>query len=496
MAFTSGVVSRFAPTLITADETIGTGNGSTTSFGYALLNPTVFLNTVKIKYTISAVQYTVTADSGGVFNGTGISSGSVIEAGVIALAFSTAPDYATLIFVDEYKVKGLLTKLLEFACTNKFTQNLGTGNGSTTIFSTTLSNVPVAKGQCRVKFKIGGTVYDVWDNGEGAFVHAQITSGTINYATGAISVTFALAIDNAYVMVILYTTGAEGQDWLIMLQQNAKNSTNTADAYPGTDLQEVVLKNSGPGYKEEINFGIREFQHAADNLYGWNFNQYVIWATTQEASNSWNGNSGSHGLITYDGTRNFWSTHPQTPVNNATINYRFYATKRRIVCKLQNAGTIFTSCYLGGFRAFASPSNYPKPQVVIGNTFGVVPYTNATASINCITHFPAINNFCLGLLPDNTFFLSTKVKPIPTVNYLNTGQLKKTTTNKVLLNPVFLHKYTPLPVELLGALEEVYHVPSTNLVANDILQHAGKNYRVSQNIFRTTYFDYFATLEE
>jgi hypothetical protein len=65
---------------------------------------------------------------------------------------------------------------------------LGVGDGSTTSFTGTLTP-PVLPGSIQV---IAGAVIGT-DNGVGAISGAGISSGTINYATGAISVTYAAA---------------------------------------------------------------------------------------------------------------------------------------------------------------------------------------------------------------------------------------------------------------------------------------------------------------
>ena len=70
-----------------------------------------------------------------------------------------------------------------------YSQTVGTGTGSQTAFSTTMGNIPVGASSVSVS---AGAVTGT-DNGSGSITGTGISSGTINYATGALSVTFSSA---------------------------------------------------------------------------------------------------------------------------------------------------------------------------------------------------------------------------------------------------------------------------------------------------------------
>ncbi len=96
------------------------------------------------------------------------------------------------------------------------TTTIGTGDGTTTTFTAVLTKV-VKKGSVNVSYTVGGTAYTVQDNGNGN-ISDTIVSGTINYETGEISLTFNTAPDNgtnidatyeSYSKVNLVVTGME-----------------------------------------------------------------------------------------------------------------------------------------------------------------------------------------------------------------------------------------------------------------------------------------------
>lgn len=76
-------------------------------------------------------------------------------------------------------------------------QVLGTGDGSTTSFSGTLSSVPIAPLSVTVIWTLsfgGGPVFEfIEDNGSGVLSGSGLSSGSVNYATGAINLSFSSA---------------------------------------------------------------------------------------------------------------------------------------------------------------------------------------------------------------------------------------------------------------------------------------------------------------
>lgn len=88
------------------------------------------------------------------------------------------------------------------------TESVGTGNGSNKTFTKTLTYKPVRPGTVRVT---AGTVVGTDVNGDGVILGAGI-SGTINYTTGALEVTFETAPANGTAITAVYWGNVEDLD--------------------------------------------------------------------------------------------------------------------------------------------------------------------------------------------------------------------------------------------------------------------------------------------
>lgn len=73
-----------------------------------------------------------------------------------------------------------------------------------TIIDYTSTNPNIVPGECTLYYIMGSTLIDVTDDGIGAFTHATISSGTINYITGKIDITFTSETDVGEEIYIVY----------------------------------------------------------------------------------------------------------------------------------------------------------------------------------------------------------------------------------------------------------------------------------------------------
>lgn len=92
---------------------------------------------------------------------------------------------------------------------------LGVGDGATTAFNGTQTPVPVKENSVSIEYVIGGTTYTATDDGSGNITGTDITSGSIDYTTGAYSITFSTAPDTGTNILLDYTNGISADDSLL-----------------------------------------------------------------------------------------------------------------------------------------------------------------------------------------------------------------------------------------------------------------------------------------
>lgn len=99
--------------------------------------------------------------------------------------------------------------------TIKTNVNIGAGTGAKTTFSSpgdgTISSLPIAPGS--MVFFASGITGICYDNGSGTIVGGPCSAGTINYATGAYSITFTSAPTNGGTVFTSYIQVSGGPTW-------------------------------------------------------------------------------------------------------------------------------------------------------------------------------------------------------------------------------------------------------------------------------------------
>ena len=85
-----------------------------------------------------------------------------------------------------------------------YTEKIADGDGATTSFTYTTQNIPVSPNSVTIYYTISGTDYTANDDGEGNITGEQLT-GTVNYTTGDISLTFSTAPDNGTPINVKYS---------------------------------------------------------------------------------------------------------------------------------------------------------------------------------------------------------------------------------------------------------------------------------------------------
>lgn len=105
--------------------------------------------------------------------------------------------------------KGTLTMPKKYNQLLNVSETIATGDGSTKTYYYIAQFKPVEKGGATLSFVVSNTEYEVTDDGSGAFAEAGVLSGTINYTTGEIALTFTTAPDDGTAVVLTYDCDVE-----------------------------------------------------------------------------------------------------------------------------------------------------------------------------------------------------------------------------------------------------------------------------------------------
>lgn len=500
MVFFTGEVSRHHDSNLT-NEVLAVGDGIETSFSGRSLHFPIKFGMVQFEYTIGATTYQVT-DINGTFTNIYIIAGTIDSNGNYSFVFSAPPDNLTNIRLVQYSVYGLLSVILQKVMGTGYSQVLGTGNGVQTVFSGTLSGSKVSEGQCRLKFTINGVTHDLWDDGEGSFLHSYITTGTINYVTKAVNITFSLPIDSGKNVTTYHTDGNAGQDWISLLGPRLQTDNTGTTTSSNGGQREVVLKNSGISYKEEIIIGLREYSYAASDYFGISCLLGKFWRHSEDIAGYYYASDSGfrewcNYAITYNGTYNECSESAKFVISNDIMKYWLSTTKSRIIVVVRNTGTIYTSMYVGECIRFCSPSRYDKPQIVAASTDQFRKHSD-TDIYGCFRPNGAGARWFDDNLSYKTHDTNTNGGQFASSHrWVNTGLLKKTTNGKVVLYPIdFIEPGgTPNRTEhkIYFRMEGIYHCPDIEIDSEHTVNTT--EYIAFQDVHRTNYHDYFCIVQ-
>ena len=115
------------------------------------------------------------------------------------------------------------------------------------------------------------------------------------------------------------------------------------------DQVEMIFKGDG-GATDEIFWGVETYYDVGAVRYNWRIKAYT----------------GFNTLETFDGQPNP-SGNSYVPLQNASMNYWFYVTGRR-VCMVVKTGTSYQFMYAGFIDAYATPDEYPYPMMIMGSS--------------------------------------------------------------------------------------------------------------------------------
>lgn len=373
---------------------------------------------------------------------------------------------------------GMLEELLSLVVGTEVIAAALSGSGSGP-YTATLST-PVGLGRIVLTYDFASTEYTAYDNGAGLVEGTNISSGTINYETGAISITFTAAPDAAPEVDYLY--GNPGQDWRLLVYRNTKNNGSDLGTQTepfGSACKEVVLQNTGHSGQENILVGIREWRYLTDSAYGWNLNIYKQWLT----GGVWNQSKVDHGIDTYGTTYNNFQYHPTIYMTDTAMNYWIYSNRARIQGVVQVQSDYF-HFYLGLGLRYADESKYPYPCLCKGSSMGD---HNSTSTLNKgIVDYRS--NFWF--ITPNGGFNRANAHSIYFWPWYGIDPADGTINRSERVMPAF-----PISIVDTGThymdMEGARQFCSQNLLSQDIIEHGdGKRYKIFQNGKDTAWYDF------
>jgi len=392
---------------------------------------------------------------------------------------------------------GLLQALLDFVSGTKL-EDQATAGSSVGPYTDTLST-PVGLGSVLMKYTISGLDYTARDDGVGAITGDYIDSASINYDTGALTVTLTTTPDANPTYDYVY--GEDGGDWEVKINRNTRNGNKTSPSEPfGSNCKEVILHNRGLSGAENILIGIREWQYVAANASGWDLTGF-----TSYSDGMYFGRTFEDLSLTYDTTWNCFENAPKLPLIDDTIYYWFFSNRQRIIV-IAKVQSNYESIYLGFANRYGNPEDYPYPLVIKGSLYGKKTITETSEASHAFIPYSTTSgtNMLHNVLPDGSWSLnwgafSSNYATIlfPVCNWNSSSRLLSETPNKkeVLLSPVMSLSLANNSV--LHELDGVLHAAGVGVQSEDEIRgHDGIKYLAFQNISRIDYDDFMGVANE
>lgn len=231
--------------------------------------------------------------------------------------------------------------------------------------------------------------------------------------------------------------------------------------------------------------------------------------------------------LTYDDHINVQPRPSRMFLDNSTMDYWFIANGRRFMVVLK-ISTVFESCYCGFFLPFGTPGEYPYP-MFCGGTSGDYPGSTVQPEswredVSGHSAFPwpnsddhpnassTLDSGCYSLSPDGTWLNYSNYNKVQegSIGMSKRGSYLSSTSDDVYLSPVALiyglddlygggkvlmpiHLFECSPGrQTFGVLQGAYRCQGRGMSAEDVITVGAVDHLVVQNVYRTSYDDYFA----
>ena len=232
--------------------------------------------------------------------------------------------------------------------------------------------------------------------------------------------------------------------------------------------RELILQGVGLSTAEEIFVGFRTYQDAGADYY----NLVAATFTGYIAGNTFDTQPG----VKLSGV----------PAHNVRIDYWLVVNAQRIVLAMKVGTPVYETAYVGKFLPYTLPTQYPYPVVCCGMLSGV-PATRFSDTTQSIPFKGNRANMQIRKI-DGVYY-NAYAWPWTSERIAEaTRQLRETGT-VYTLQPVVLHNNADT---IYGELDGVFHISGFSQGVENTLVIGGVTYVVIQDVYRTSFNDFYA----
>lgn len=269
-------------------------------------------------------------------------------------------------------------------------------------------------------------------------------------------------------MLAFIKTACETEGWTTLRYDTASGA------------RELIMRAPGLSGTQEIFVGLRSYQNAAADYYNLSVAGFVGYVP-------------ANAFTAQPGYR-----ESGIPAHNVRIDYWLTVNGQRLAFGLKVGTPVYESGYVGLFRPYGTPAQFPYPLVVGGMLDGpaAVRYSETSHSM---PYKGERANFAVRFVDGSwkqVMAYPWKNGIVASGNYvpLNGGFWGdvRDTGGSYPASPVLLMSDTPSPGAIFGELDGIYHFSGFNNVVENTTTIDGEPAVIIQDVGRTGFRDYYA----
>lgn len=335
----------------------------------------------------------------------------------------------------------------------------------------------------QLSYTIGGTVYSGQDDLSGNITGTDL-SGTVDYPTGAIDLTYTTAPDNTTAITMDYSYDlVVGTDYEInnnlgrvkFLSTGQVQVNDTVHADYTWKREYIIFYSTGISGTEKIYIGAMPYINS-DGVHGYvQWKAYKYWQEGMSFTDTTLGTTyNSFGFALWNSDTDFW----------------LFVNQQRVIA-VSCIQTVYNSAYAGFFNRFAMPHEYNYPLCVITSDDTSMSYDSTSGDREFIPNSHRVNFMQEQNVWEDFTSSHTSLLPIQQ----DTGYLVEmhypTGANRALL-PIYIY-YNG---NIYGQLDGVYFNPGDVNSSESEITVNGDTYIVFEDVFRHGWNQFMAVKED